>query len=372
MYRSDGTTLDQAAPDPYTTVANYIGSLAWRNVDLSYVVPDPGAGKTWDYIDPIVSIAIQNSTGGVIDEHATQKVFDVRIDSVENYRGADPATGEVAKTGSMPPTYFNGFTYSSTSSSITPAWNISGYRTDLNLTTFAANSSQLVSGLSSLTSYNFYFFFDEVLAAVSAVATGGVGTPSWAHVGTNRAWTAEQAREDHIPLSLNPLSMATTSGGSGSGGGGGDGGCLRDDMLVEERTRGVIFAKELQVGDWIRCPISRETPDGWVEVSKVSLIPHIDWIIVRFTDGRGGTLDSAITTVGHPWTLTDGTRKTSDQLSLSDEIATLSGVTYPTAIEYDRAKRIKVSITVKSSSHLFYTGLRKPQIVTHNTQPSTL
>lgn len=373
LWRTDGTFFDATAGDPNNLTTNWISTLAWRNLDLAYTVPDPGAGKSWDYIQPIIVAVVTNSTGApIVSSAAGVLIFDLRIDSIEQYRGVDPTTNELSKSGSVPPSFFNGFTYTSTTTSITPAWNITGYRTDAALTQFTANSSQLVSGLSASTSYNFYFFFDENLAGVSAVATGGTGSPSWAHVGTNRTWTAEQTRQDHIPLSLNPLAMATTSSGSGGGSGGGDGGCLREDVFVEERTRGKIQCRDLRVGDWIKCGVSDETPDGWVQVLRAEILPHSFWVHVEFTDGENGVLDWVPTTCGHPWTTTSGDRKTSGEtLSLGDEIATATGITYPVSIRAERYRANKVSITVASRAHTFFCGMNRPQIETHNFQPNT-
>jgi len=146
-------------------------------------------------------------------------------------------------------------------------------------------------------------------------------------------------------------------------------------VLVEERSRGIIPCGELNVGDMIRCPIGEDTPEGWVEVERADVLPHLtkDWIHVEFTDGDNGVLDWVPATAGHPWTTTSGERKTSGEtLAFGCEIATATGITYPCGIKAERYIANKVTITVKSQAHTFFCGMVKPQIETHNNQPSTL
>ena len=198
------------------------------------------------------------------------------------------------------------------------------------------------------------------------VATGGVGSPTWAHSGTSVAWTQEQARGDHFPLSSAPLAASTTTTGSGGGSGGGIGGsCLRDDVLVLEKTRGAIKVRDLSVGDWISCPKDRDTPDGWAEVSEiVKNCVSREWVHTSFNAG-----DWLATTPGHPFTLEDGSMKRAAQLCLEDAVPCTTGITYPVSHALETYCSTKVSVTIRSVRHVFYAGMKSPCILQHNVQP---
>jgi hypothetical protein len=136
---------------------------------------------------------------------ATQNIPSVMVscyyDDVFLFPQWSPTGDEIAKAGSISVTYTGGLTYTSDTSSITWSWNINANRTDRAMSVNSYSGSQIITGLAAGTSYNFYPFIDEVNQVVSMVATGGVGSPSWAHNGASLAWTQEQARGDHWPLS---------------------------------------------------------------------------------------------------------------------------------------------------------------------------
>jgi hypothetical protein len=198
------------------------------------------------------------------------------------------------------------------------------------------------------------------------VSTGGVGTPSWAHVGTSVAWTQEQARGDHFPLSSSPIAGATTSTGTGGGSGGGVGGsCLRHDVLVRERTRGVIPVRDLALGDFVHCPVDSDTPQGWAEVVDVARgAVSNEWVHTHFNVD-----DWLPTTPGHPFTLEDGQMRRAATLSLEDAIPCVTGITFPVTHSLERYPAQKVSITIRSRRHVFYAGMKAPTILQHNFQP---
>jgi hypothetical protein len=209
-------------------------------------------------------------------------------------------------------------------------------------------------------------FIDEINQIVTMVATGGTGSPNWAHSGTAVAWAQEQARGDHYPLSSAPLTAATTTSGTGGGGGGGIGGsCLRYDVLVREKSKGVIKACDLVVGDWVRCPQDEDTPEGWVEVIAIDKehISH-EWVHTFFNVD-----DWLATTPGHPFTLEDGSMKRAAQLSLEDGIPCVTGIAYPVSHSQEIYSAPKVSITVRSRRHVFYAGMKSPSILQHNFMP---
>jgi hypothetical protein len=292
--------------------------------------------------------------------------IDARFDDCFLFPQWVPVGDEIGKQGSMSNTYTGGLTYTSATTSITWSWNITASRTDSAMTINTYSGSQTITGLNPGTAYNFYPFIDEVRQIVTMVATGGTGTPSWAHTGTSVAWTQEQARGDHFPLSSAPIVASTTSSGTGGGSGGGIGGsCLRDDVLVREKKKGVIKVRDLIAGDWVRCPQDRDTPDGWAEVSEVVKNGvSREWVHTSFSVD-----DWLATTPGHPFTLQDGSMKRAAELCLEDAVPCTRGITYPVNHAMEKYCSHKVSVTVRSARHVFYAGMKSPCILQHNLQP---
>jgi Putative phage tail protein len=307
---------------------------------------------------------LQNAGGSAWTMSGLQ--VDARFDDCFLFPQWGPAGDEIGKQGSMSNTYTGGLSYTSTTSSITWSWNINASRTDTALTVNNYSGSRAIVGLSSGTSYNFYPFIDEINQAVSMVATGGIGSPTWAHSGTSVAWTQEQARGDHFPLSSAPVVASTTTTGTGGGSGGGVGGsCLREDVLVREKNKGVIKVRDLAAGDWISCPQDDDTPDGWVEVSEVvKNCVSREWVHTSFNVD-----DWLVTTPGHPFTLEDGSMKRAAQLCLEDPIPCATGITYPVNHALEIYYATKVSVTIRSARHVFYAGMKSPCIAQHNLQP---
>jgi hypothetical protein len=292
--------------------------------------------------------------------------IDARFDDCFLFPQWIPVGDEVGKQGSLSNTYTGSLTYTSNTNSITWNWNITASRTDNALSTNSYSGSQSITGLSSGTSYNFYPFIDEIKQVVTMVATGGVGSPSWAHTGTSVAWTQEQTRGDHFPLSSNPMAASTTTSGTGGGSGGGTGGsCLRHDVLVREKIKGVIRVSDLEIGDWVSCPQDRDTPDGWAEVTSLNkdCTSH-EWVHTSFNVD-----DWLATTPGHPFTLDDGSMRKAAQLSLEDAIPCVNGVTFLVNHAFELYSAPKVSVTVRSARHVFYAGMKSPCILQHNFMP---
>lgn len=293
--------------------------------------------------------------------------IDARFDDCFLFPQWSPVGDEVGKQGSMSNTYTGAFTYTNTSNSITWSWNFNASRTDNAMSVTSFSGSQAVTGLSASSTYNFYPYIDEVNQVISMVATGGTGTPSWAHIGTAVAWAQEQARGDHFPLSTSPMSAVTTSSGSGTGGSGGGvgGSCLRYDVLVREKSKGVIAVRDLELGDWVSCPRDKDTRDGWVEVIALDK-SHIsrDWVHTTFN-----VEDWLATTPGHPFTLEDGSMKRAIQLNLEDAVPCVTGIAYPVQHALEIYCASKVSVTVRSARHVFYAGMKSPCILQHNFIP---
>jgi hypothetical protein len=291
--------------------------------------------------------------------------IDARFDDCFLFPQWNPTGDEIGKQGSISNTYTGGLTYTSTTNSITWSWNLNASRTDSALSVNSYSGSQAVTGLTSGTSYNFYPFIDEVKQIVTMVATGGVGSPTWAHSGTSVAWTQEQARGDHFPLSSNPMAAATTTTGTGGGGGGGTGGsCLRDDVLVREKKKGVIRVSELEAGDWVACPQDEDTPEGWAEVLIVERTPGAEWVHTHFNVD-----DWLPTTPGHPFTLADGTMRRAALLNFEDEIPCTTGVAYVVRHSIEKYESTKIRVRIRSRAHVFWAGMKAPVIQQHNFMP---
>lgn len=319
----------------------------------------------------VCSFWIYNQTGSTLT--LNNQMISCYYDDMFLFPQWTPSGDEIAKQGSMSVTYSGGLTYTSNTSSITWSWNISANRTDRAMSVNNYTGSQTISGLSSGTSYNFYPFIDEINQVVTMVATGGVGSPSWAHNGSSVSWTQEQARGDHWPLSAGPVAAATTTSGSGGGGSGGGigGSCLRHDVLVEERNKGVIAVRDLALGDRVRCPHDPDTPDGWVEVIDLCReFVGTEWVHTHFNCD-----DWLATTPGHPFTLSEGECETAvkraAQLSLEDAVPCRTGVTFPVSHEIAKYPAHKVRVSVRSRRHVFYAGMKSPCILQHNFEPNS-
>lgn len=342
-------------------------TTAYSQVDAEGIIPSSVNGQIPAYMVVYAVAYLDNNSGSAFNTGGLL-YCDARFDDLYFYPQWNPSTNDIAKVGSMSVTYTGGLTYSSTTSSITWSWNLNANRTNLAMTVSNFSGSQAITGLGLGTTYNFYPFIDELNNVVGMVSTGGIGSPSWAHSGTSIAWSQEQARADHYPLSSTPMTGATTSSGSGGGSGGGIGGaCLRDDMLVLERTKGIIPVRDLRAGDWIGCPEDPDTPEGWAKVINVNKgCVNREWVHTRFNVD-----DELITTPGHPFTLQDGSMKRAAELCLEDAVPCTTGITYPVSHGIEKYCAFKVSVTIRSRRHVFYAGAKAPCILQHNFQPNS-
>ncbi|HYL92276.1 MAG TPA: phage tail protein, partial [Alphaproteobacteria bacterium] len=290
--------------------------------------------------------------------------FDCRFDDIFLYPQWSLAGDEIGKVGSISVAFPNAMSYTSTTSSVTWTWNINLSRTNLAMSVSSFSGSQTINGLSPGT-YNFYPYIDEVNGILTMVSTGGVGSPSWAHSGSNVAWSQEQNRSDHFPLSAGPMPATVPTSGTGIGSGGGDGSCLRHDVLVREKTKGVVPVAALAAGDWVQCPVADDTPEGWAEVCEVKKgHTQQEWVHTHFNVG-----DWLATTPGHPFTLQDGSMRRAALLNLEDEVPCTTGITYPVQHSLESYTAQKVSVTLRSVHHVFYAGMNAPVILQHNLIP---
>lgn len=166
-----------------------------------------------------------------------------------------------------------------------------------------------------------------------------------------------------IALSSGPLTASTTTSGSGSGGGGfgGSGSCVRHTMLVEERTKGIIPAWSLEVGDWIRT----NEGDGWTKVIYVQQMPQD--VFIRVTvNGK-----SVEVTPNHPFTAMDEDCKPIDmmyaaKLSCLTQLYVRGGADFIEGIQVIRDPNgYKMKIACENI-HTFFSGEEEPYILTHN------
>ncbi|HWR37694.1 MAG TPA: hypothetical protein VN622_17665 [Clostridia bacterium] len=338
---------------------------AWQTVRLPFVIPTP-SGKTITGIDVAFIATVDSAAGGTMPGDMV-----VRFASPQLVRSADASTDEVDKKGSTPPSFSPAITYTSTTNTITPAWNADIYRSN-GEAPFHINGSQLCTGLFAGTSYKTWMFYGEREKAVGAVQTGGTGAPPWMHTqadfdANQRPRTAEQYRQDHIPLSQAAITMSTTTSGTGGGSGGGDGGCLWGRSVVREKTRGVIYLSRVREGDFL---LGR---DGkYRRVKRRRYAKHDLWVRTRFNVG-----DWLLATCGHPYTLMDASCRHAAELTLESQVPCATGVTYPECNELVRRTLTKISITLDDDkqptmwSHTFLAGMKSPVISSHNMQART-
>jgi hypothetical protein len=353
------------------TENSQITSLTSSYVPMNGYFQVPGAlnGGRPAFISVVCVLVVQNSSGSAINLGSGNQ-FSVRFDDCFLVPQWTPAGDEIAKVGSISVTYTNTpLSYSQADpTDITWSWNFNATRTDLPMSVNGYTGSQNVSGLTASATYFYYPFIDEVNNVVTMVATGGVGSPPWAHTSTGLSLTQEQARGDHWPLSQGPVSVVqpTSGGHSGSGGGGIGGICLRHDVLVRERVSGVIPVRDLRVGDWVHCPHDEDAPEGWAEVVDLTSYPCQEWVHTFFNCD-----DWLATTTGHPFTLEDGSMKRAAQLCLEDAVPCVSGITFPIRHELAVYPDCKIGVSIRSRRHVFYAGMKAPVILQHNFIPES-
>ena len=262
--------------------------------------------------------------------------------------------------GSVAPFLSTAFTYTNNASTITWAWtSLTIYRAD-GTTTNIGTGTKVETGLAAATTYYFYPYYDETNAVLAWVNGSGHGTDGIAFLAAQRSNTLaqSQALQAHTPLSSGPISAVTTaSGGGGGGGGGGSGNCVRSNMLVEEKTKGIIPAYEIETGDFLK------SKDGWVEVQR-AYEAECDLFVQVCVNGH--YLD---VTPWHPFEAMDefcqpmGTE--ASRLTLFHQLHTIDGTDFVSSIEMLQGKGQKMVIEC-GYPHTFYAGEDKPYILAHN------
>ncbi|HEU5410594.1 MAG TPA: Hint domain-containing protein [Candidatus Acidoferrales bacterium] len=271
----------------------------------------------------------------------------------------DPAKSGVLMRGSVPPTWSGAFTYASTTSSITWSWTgLTILRAD-GTQTQVADGSLAVSGLMPATAYFFYPYFDDTQPALEFVLggtglPGGAGNPPNAFTAKTISAAQQQALQGRIPLSAGGMSAATTSSGTGGGSGGGSGSCVRGNMLVLTKHRGLVPIHRVRVGDHIR---GRES---WTQIVRHEI--HLAETFVRLTLSNGDTLD---VTPHHVFTLADDSPVRAERLCLGDILVGRFGWLTLKKIEVLVEESTKVIVTCEPD-HEFFAGRNDACILTHN------
>lgn len=263
-------------------------------------------------------------------------------------------------SGSIPPTFTGGFTWTLTTTSITISWSgIQIYRADGSVTN-VPNGSYAITSLTASTLYYLYPYWDEVTQTLVFVTgvTGhtSVGSPSYCFT-TNALWMSQQQQlTNRVPLSSVPIQISTPASGTGGGGGGGSGQCVWEYTLVETRERGVIFARDVQIGEHL------SSRSGWLRVEAVKMLPQEVFVRVECA----AINEAVVVSPTHPFTTHDEKLVRASELTLSHLLHWREGIVAPSSISIVRHDRgMKIAITVEEP-HEFFAGEKQPLLLVHN------
>lgn len=277
----------------------------------------------------------------------------------------NPADGVVTANGTLSPSVLAGsFSFTHDTSSYTWSWSGLVIARSDGTSRGISDGSQANTSLTSGTTYLGYPFWDDTANTLGWVS-GGHGAQGFSFLTTERSNMLSQLQNlfQRISLSSGPLTASTTTSGSGSGGGGfgGSGSCVRHTMLVEERTKGIIPAWSLEVGDWIRT----NEGGGWTKVVYVQQMPQD--VFIRVTvNGK-----SVEVTPNHPFTAMDEDCKPIDmmyaaKLSCLTQLYVRGGADFVEGIQVIRDPNgYKMKIACENI-HTFFSGEEEPYILTHN------
>lgn len=184
----------------------------------------------------------------------------------------DLSTSDVLPRGAIPPIVpDNGFTYTSTTTTVTISWpSMTLYRAD-GTTVSITSGSQAITGLSATSQYKVYPYIVDnggssaTIAFVTSAGSPVYGSPAILYPQAGSYLARVQANLLNR-VDMNAFGVATPSGGSGGGSGGGWG-CVHEDMLIQNARAG-----DLREGDMI------DTPDGMVAVDVIRRHVCSKWI----------------------------------------------------------------------------------------------
>lgn len=306
----------------------------------------------------VVTDTINAATG------ANYYYFITAVDTqgLESAATAAQAASTPGSAGSIPPSLIQSMSYSATTTSLTWSWTgVIIYRAD-GTTTSVPDGSRATTGLTASTTYYFYPYWDETTQTLLWVNGSGNGSTGEAFTAAQRTATVaqQQGLRNRIPVSTGPMTAATTASGTTGGSGGGDGICIRSTMLVEEKTKGIVPAHRIVVGDYLATPL------GWSRVEQAQELPA--QLFMRI--GVDGRFIEVIPT--HPFSAMDEVCRSIEhikacQLTFLHQLYTRVGAAF---VQYMKLITIpdgtKMLLSLSDVCHTFYAGEAEPYIVAHN------
>jgi len=178
---------------------------------------------------------------------------------------------QVLPRGSIPPVVpDNGFTYTSTTTTVTINWpSMTLYRPD-GTTITIASGSQAINSLGANTQYKVYPYVVDTgggsatMAFVASASSPNYGVPAICYPNAGSYLARVQANQSNR-IDMNAFTVVTTASGSGGGGGGGWN-CIHEDMAF-----GATRAGDLREGDTV------ESPDGPATINKIQRASSSEW-----------------------------------------------------------------------------------------------
>jgi len=326
--------------------------------------------QLYEALKRIAQASLGPNQGWSLDEQVTDGVNFARVSTGAITAGKiDPTKTGVLMKGSVPPMWTGGFTYASTTASITWSWSALTIARADGTTTAVANGSLAVSGLAPGTTYYFYPYWDELALAI--VWVGGIassaGTPADAFTAKTNAAAQQQSLQGRIPLSQGAMIAATTTSGTGGGSGGGSGSCLRVGSMVLTRERGTVEIESCKPGEHLRCPGGTGVVAGgsagaetWTKIARLEVRDADLFIRLHFSN-----LETLDVTPHHIFTLADGSPMRAERLCLSDIFMGRFGRITLKKIETIAEDSQKVTVSCEPT-HQFFAGKHSAAVLTHN------
>ena len=315
--------------------------------------------QLYETLKRLAGASLGPNQGWSLDHQITDGADFARVSSAAlTANKVDPAKSGVLMRGSLPPAWSGGFTYASTTSSITWSWSgLTIFRAD-GTSNAVPNGSLAVTGLTAATTYYFYPFWDETAARLQFVP-GGAGSPASAQTAKTNFAAQAQSLQGLIPLSQGAMVAATTSSGTGGGSGGGSGSCLRAGTMVLTKERGTVAIESCRVGEHLRCPAATAA-ESWTRITRLEIRDADTFIRLHFSNA-----ESLDVTPHHIFTLADGSPMRAERLCLSDILVGRFGRLTLKRIEAVVEAGEKVSVSCEPA-HEFFAGRHAASVRTHN------